>query len=70
MEGLAAKRLSPVVLGVEAIDLGEMQCRSGIVASGDADQSRVKVVQHSDKVRQDLRPAGGGVWVVRRAPTF
>ena len=49
---------------------GEMQCRSGVVASGDVGQSRAKVVQHSDKVRQDLRPAGGGVWVVRRAPTF
>jgi hypothetical protein len=60
MEGVAAKRLSPVVLGVDAIDLGEMQCRSGIVASGDVGQSRVKVVQHSDKVRQDLRASRRG----------
>jgi hypothetical protein len=53
-----------------AARFGSMQCRSGLVANGDVGQSRAKVVQHSNKVRQDLPPAGGGVWVVRRAPTF
>ena len=49
---------------------GEMQCRSGVVASGDVGQSRAKVVQHSDKVRQDLRPAGGGSVGGPESPDF
>jgi hypothetical protein len=67
--GAYGARLRRLSLGADAFDLGEMQCRSGVVASGDAGQSRVKVVQHSDKVRQDLRPAGECGWS-RRAPTF
>jgi hypothetical protein len=55
---------------VDAFDLGRCNAGQASLQAGDVGQSRAKVVQHSDKVRQDLRPAGGGVWVVRRAPTF
>jgi hypothetical protein len=50
--------------------LGEMQCRSGAIASGDVGQVAFKADQHSDKVCQDLWPAGGELWVIRRAPTL
>jgi hypothetical protein len=43
--------------GRRAARLGEMQCRLGVIANGNARQSLFKVVQHSDKVCQDLRPA-------------
>jgi hypothetical protein len=39
-EWVRGKRLSPAVLGADALDLGEMQSRSGVVASGDVAKSR------------------------------
>src|SRR5262245_46489010 len=51
------------------LDLGECNAGQASLQAVMSGQVAFKAVQHSDKVCQDFRPAGGGVWVVRRAPT-
>ena len=63
MDRLAASASRRVVLIVDAIDLGEMQCRSGIVASGESPNRASRLFNIRTKFGRTFgQPAGECGW--------